>query len=259
MYSSSAPKSARVCSVAALIHLVSDIHLQADRPETVRLFRGYLAGPARGASALYILGDLFEYWAGDDCLGEPGSFESGICADLRRLAESGTALHFLAGNRDFLAGDRFAAAASLHLLPDAGVADLAGTPTLLLHGDTLCTDDVKYQAFRQTVRAPEWREQFLARSLPARLAEIDALRRRSRTEISKKPADLMDANADTVATAFRAHGVTRMVHGHTHRQGHHAHPLDGLLRERWVLGDWSQTGSYLLCDDSGCQFVPVVT
>ena len=240
-----------------MIHLVSDLHLQADRPETVRLFRHYLAGPARAASALYILGDLFEYWVGDDCLDDPSSFESGVCADLRRLADGGTALHFIAGNRDFLAGERFAAAAGLGLLPEAVVADLAGGPTLLLHGDTLCTDDLKYQAFRQTVRTPEWRRQFLARALPERLEEIEALRRRSRLAISEKPAKLMDANSGTVADAFRSHGVDRMIHGHTHRQGHHLQEVDGRVRERWVLGDWSGTGTYLLCSDEGWRFVPV--
>ena len=240
-----------------LIHLVSDVHLQPDRPQTVRLFRHYLAGPAHQAAALYILGDLFEYWIGDDCLAEPASFESEICADLRRLAEGGCKIHFIAGNRDFLAADRFAAAAGLAILPESWVADLAGSPTLLMHGDTLCTDDVKYQDFRRTIRAPAWRQAFLARPLAERLAEIAALRQRSRAEISEKPAAIMDANADAVAEAFRGHQVTRIVHGHTHRQGHHRTDLDGVCRERWVLGDWSDSGSYLLASRDGWRFVAV--
>ncbi len=240
-----------------LTHLISDLHLQPERPDTVRRFRDYLAGPARDAAALYILGDLFEYWVGDDCLDEPASFERDVCAALRRLADAGTRLFFIAGNRDFLAGPGFAAASGAKLLPEAVIADLAGTKTLLLHGDTLCTDDVKYQAFRRTIRSPGWQQVFLARPLPERLAEIEALRERSRREISEKPAAIMDANAEAVTQAFRHHNVSRMVHGHTHRQGHHVYEVDAKACERWVLGDWGDSGNYLVCAPDGWRFAVV--
>jgi len=240
-----------------LIHLVSDIHLQAEGPETVGLFGRYLSGQARRAKALYILGDLFEYWPGDDCLDDPDSFESRICGRLRQLAEGGTAIFFLAGNRDFLAGGRFAAASGARLLAEPHVADIEGRRALLLHGDTLCTDDLKYQAFRRTIRSDNWRTSFLDRPLADRLAEIAALRERSRQEIGEKPADIMDANGEAVAAAFREHGVDRLVHGHTHRLGHHLHVVDGSERQRWVLGDWGRSGNLLACEGDDWRFKTV--
>lgn len=145
----------------------------------------------------------------------------------------------MAGNRDFLVGEAFAAAAGVALLPDPCLRDVAGTPTLLTHGDALCTDDADYQRFRAHVRAPAWRAAFLARPLAERKREIEALRARSEAEKRVKPPALMDANAGAVEDALRRHGARAMIHGHTHRQGRHIHRVDGHDCPRWVLGDWA--------------------
>lgn len=232
---------------------VSDIHLHPSRPATARLFGEFLAGPARDAQALYILGDLFDAWAGDDDLGDP--FNAGICAALQAVAAAGTRIAFLPGNRDFLIGEAFAAAAGAALLADETVVDLAGTPTLLLHGDTLCTDDREYQDFRATVRAEQWRRGFLARPLVERKTEIESLRARSEQEKRGKPMALMDTNAAAVAGAFRRHGVSRIIHGHTHRLARHDSEVDGRACRRWVLGDWDGDGNALACDAAGCRWL----
>lgn len=224
---------------------VADLHLSAEWPETAALFLAFLAGPARQARACYILGDLFEYWAGDDDLADP--FNRRVCAALADLAAGGTRCHFLPGNRDFLVGAAFAAATGMALLPDGCVHDVAGRPTLLLHGDTLCTDDSEYQAFRATVRTAAWQRDFLALPLAERRQRIEALRQRSEAEKQVKAQALMDANPDAVAAAFRGHGVDRMIHGHTHRQATHTQVVDGRPCRRWVLGDWGASGNYLRC------------
>lgn len=234
---------------------VSDLHLHPSRPHTARLFHDFLKGPARGAAALYVLGDLFDAWAGDDDLGD--AFNAAICADLKALADAGTRVGFIAGNRDFLAAAGFAAAAGLTIVADETVVDVAGTPTLLLHGDTLCTDDAEYQAFRADIRSAQWQRDFLALPLAARKAEIERLRSRSESEKRVKPMALMDASRAAVEQAFAAHGVVRMIHGHTHRQARHEHVVDGRPCERWVLPDWDATGGALACDEAGCRWLPV--
>jgi UDP-2,3-diacylglucosamine hydrolase len=221
----------------------------------VHLFERFLSGPARQADALYLLGDVFEYWAGDDDLAD--GFNAAICAALKKVGAGGTALFFLPGNRDFLVGEAFCAATGARLLPDAIVVDLAGTPTLLMHGDTLCTDDLAYQRFRAQVRSEEWRRDFLALPLAERRARIEQLRERSEQEKSGKPYEIMDVNAAAVVLALRCHGVTRLIHGHTHRPAHHAIEVDGRACERWVLPEWSGTGGYLACDATGCRLVPM--
>jgi UDP-2,3-diacylglucosamine hydrolase len=232
---------------------VSDLHLTPAQPAVAQAFTAFLAGPTRAAAALYILGDLFDYWAGDDDLADP--FNARIAAALAAVAAAGVAVSFLPGNRDFLVGDDFAAAAGLRLLPDPCVHTIAGTPTLLMHGDTLCTDDTEYQRFRAEVRSPAWRAAFLARPLGERKALITALRAQSENEKQVKPAAIMDANADAVAAALQRHGVRALVHGHTHRQGVHTHEVDGHACRRWVLGDWSPTRtSVLACDATGWHF-----
>lgn len=234
---------------------VSDLHLSARRPETTDLFVRLLAGPARAAGAFYILGDLFDYWLGDDDLDEP--FCRDVCAALAALAAAGTSIWFLSGNRDFLAGDDFAAACGLRFLVEPCVREIGGEPTLLLHGDTLCTDDHDYLAFRATVRAPAWRERFLAQPLAARRQYVEGLRERSEAEKRIKPYALMDTNAEAVTEAFRRHQVTRMIHGHTHRQGSHELDVDGHRCRRWVLGEWSNTGNALACDAAGCRWLTI--
>ncbi len=211
------------------------------------LFLDFLAGQARQAGSLTILGDLFDYWAGDDDLADP--FNANIVAALRALSDSGVRLDFMAGNRDFLVGNDFAAAAGLALLADPCVRDIGDIRTLLTHGDTLCTNDADYQRFRAQVRAPDWRARFLARPLTDRKREIETLRARSEAEKKVKPLAIMDVNADAVVAALAKHGAHAMIHGHTHRQGHHEHLVAGKSCPRWVLGDWhADRGNALACN-----------
>lgn len=232
---------------------ISDLHLSPQRPAIVRLFEDFLEHQARQADALYILGDLFEYWAGDDSLDDP--FNAAICAAMKDLADRGTRLWLIAGNRDFLAAGDFVRASGAALLVDPTLTDIAGTPTLLMHGDTLCSDDSEYQDFRRTVRSAAWRDGFLALPLAERKTQIEALRRISEGEKQIKSAAIMDVNTATVAAVLRSHAYPRLIHGHTHRPAHHTHAIDGRLCERWVLGDWYADGSYLACDERGCRAV----
>ena len=234
---------------------ISDLHLCPTRPRITELFERFLRDTAPQAEALYILGDLFEYWAGDDDLGDP--FNARITQALRQTSQRDVRLYVMHGNRDFLLGDLFMADCGAALLPDPTLIDLHGTPTLLMHGDTLCTDDHDYLAFRAMVREPHWQANFLAQPLTARKAQIEALRRRSETEKSLKAADIMDANQQAISTALRAHRYPRLIHGHTHRPARHEHHVDGMLCQRWVLPDWYETGGYLRCDAEGCEFLRV--
>jgi UDP-2,3-diacylglucosamine hydrolase len=231
---------------------ISDLHLTARRPETTDLLIDFLAGSARAAGALYILGDLFDYWLGDDRLDEP--FNRRVCDALAAATGAGVASHFMPGNRDFLAGPTFAAATGLRMLGEPAVVEIGGVATLLLHGDTLCTDDADYQAFRSTVRSDTWRREFLAKPIAERQRDVETLRARSESEKQTKSYGRMDTNADAVAEAFRKHGVTRMIHGHTHRQASHELIVDGRRCQRWVLGDWGTTGNCLRCDKDAWRF-----
>lgn len=233
---------------------ISDLHLSPAEPGTVQTLLDFLAGPARGAERLTILGDLFDYWAGDDDLADP--FSARIVAALRTLSDRGVRLEFMAGNRDFLVGEDFAHAAGLTLLPDPCVRDIAGVRTLLTHGDALCSDDVDYQRFRAQVRDPAWRAAFLARPLADRKREIETLRMMSETEKRHKPAEIMDVNADAVTAWFVAHRAEALIHGHTHRQGRHEYVLNGKICTRWVLGDWHPgRGNALFCEPAGWRWL----
>jgi UDP-2,3-diacylglucosamine hydrolase len=233
---------------------VSDLHLCPSRPQTVGKFLAFLDGAASGAEALYILGDLFEYWAGDDDLADP--FNAAVCSALKRRSSSGTKVFFLPGNRDFLIGNGFAVATGATLLDEPYLVTIAGTPTLLLHGDTLCTDDVAYQDFRRQIRSPAWRKNFLAQALTERKAQIEFLRTASESEKSKKSMTLMDASADAVALVLRQYGQPpRLIHGHTHRPAQHRHNIDGQQCERWVLAAWDDAPAFLAIDSTGCRSV----
>ena len=224
-------------TIAGTARFVSDLHLRVERPDLSGRFAAFLEDTASaGVEMLFILGDLFEYWIGDDDLADP--FNAQVCALLRRLADQGTRIFFIAGNRDFLIGEVFAAAAGIALLGETESVDVGGTATLLMHGDTVCTDDIAYQQFRQMVRTPEWQKNFLARPLPERRAEVEDLRRRSTAAIQGKTAAIMGANADAIRTALTTHGCTRLIHGHTHRPGCEPIQLDSGSAERWVLSDW---------------------
>ncbi len=222
---------------------ISDLHLQDSQPAATGWLLNFLSGPARTADAVYILGDLFEYWIGDDAL----------TVTARRVAQATSALnaagvpcYFMHGNRDFLLGENYATQASLELLPDVLLVDLYGTPTLLLHGDTLCTDDTEYQHFRQQSRNPKWQAHILALSAEERLQLARSARDASIAHTGSISMDIMDVNETAVCDAFEEYRVKRMIHGHTHRPSVHKHTLeDGSEAERIVLSDWYTAGSYL--------------
>ncbi len=230
---------------------ISDLHLAPERPLPVSLFHRFMEEIAPQAAALYILGDFFEVWVGDDDLG--ASFNDDIVRALRKLSNRGVAVFFLPGNRDFLVGADFARAAGLERLPDPTRIDLFGTPTLLSHGDIFCTDDTAYQAFRSHVRDPGVQAEFLSRPLAERHALTRALRERSEQAKADKKPVIMDVNADTVVQAIVDRDVARMIHGHTHRPARHIVHIAGKAVERWVLPDWYETGGYLRCDAEGCR------
>jgi UDP-2,3-diacylglucosamine hydrolase len=237
---------------------ISDLHLTGERPEANDQFFRFLNEEAAGAHALCVLGDLFEYWIGDDELdapdGDPLAREA--VRALRELSDSGVAVHFMHGNRDLLIGRTFAAAARISLLEDPTVLPVAGVPTLLMHGDTLCTDDHDYQAWRRTARSPEWQREFLAAPLVERRKRILRMREKSREVVAAKPAEIMDVNAGAVRDAFRTHHVRRLIHGHTHRSAFHKVEVNGARCERWVLPDWyGDGGGYLTVDEMGARLV----
>ncbi len=233
---------------------ISDLHLDPQRPALTDLLLKFLEQPAWDAEALYILGDLFEAWIGDDDDAEPGST---VAAALRTLTKVGVPVYFLHGNRDFLLGERFAAASGVQLLPESVVIELAGESVLLLHGDTLCIDDGEYQVFRAQVRHPAWQAQILALPLAQRRVLAGQLRETSRQVAQQKATDIIDVNLAEVDRVMRAHGVQRLIHGHTHRPAIHNFRLDGQAARRAVLGDWQDSqGSVLRCDASGWRLEP---
>ncbi len=229
---------------------ISDLHLSADHPHTMAAFQRFIATVAPQAGALYILGDLFEYWAGDDDLDDP--FHARVIGALHGLAAQGIKVFLMHGNRDLLMGDALAQACDARLLPDPTLLDLYGTPTLVSHGDTLCTDDVEYQRFRVQVHDAAFQTNFLARPLAERKAYIEMLRRQSTSAKQSKDSAIMDVNADAVAALLREFRYPRLIHGHTHRPDRHEHSIDGHICERWVLSDWDRTPSALRCDAQGC-------
>ena len=232
---------------------ISDLHLCAGRPQSNRSFFGFLEREARGAQALYILGDLFEYWVGDDDLGDP--FNASVVSGLARLVAGGVPTYLMHGNRDFVIGDAFARASGVTLLPDPTLLNLHGQAVLLMHGDTLCTLDSDYQVFRREARSEAWIRNLLQRPLAERKAAVEGLRQQSEQEKRGKSAEIMDVAPGEVEDVLRRYGYPRLIHGHTHRPARHIHTVDGHACERWVLADWYRGGSYLACDESGCRAV----
>ena len=230
---------------------ISDLHLCPARPEINRSFCAFLQREAQGAEAIYILGDLFEYWVGDDDLADP--YNASVVAALARLIGRGVPTFLLHGNRDFVIGSAFARASGVTLLPDPTLLSLYGQATLIMHGDTLCTLDLEYQSFRREVRSETWIRNLLQRPLAERKAAIEALRERSEQEKQSKPDAIMDIDPGEVEATLRRYGYPRLIHGHTHRPARHLHTVDGNICERYVLADWYQSGSYLTCDESGCR------
>ena len=230
---------------------ISDLHLSRERPALVEAFDALLAGPAREAAAVYVLGDLFDLWLGDDQLRDP--LAARVAATLAARADAGVRIYLQRGNRDFLLGERFARAAGAALLPDAVVHPLHGVPTLLMHGDQLCTDDVKYQRYRAWWAEPAHRRRFLALPYFARRGIGAMLRGASERANRGKPEVIMDVSADAVVAALREHGVARLIHGHTHRPARHELVVDDVRRERLVLADWYDRASYLRVSEEGAE------
>ena len=230
-------------------YFIADLHLSENRPHLLALFRQFMQGQAPEAEKLYILGDLFDFWIGDD---EQSNLISEVQQLIRHLTEQGVPCYFQHGNRDFLIGKKFANACGLTLLPTYQVIDLYGTPTLLCHGDTLCVDDVKYQHYRKKVHQ-KWRQWlFLHLPLKVRLKIAEKIRAKSRQDKQLKSTEIMDVNADFVQQMFAQFHVAQMIHGHTHRQKHHEIPPHF---HRIVLGDWGETSSLLEVTPHSIEFI----
>lgn len=233
---------------------ISDLHLGTGPSPATALFQHFTRDIAPQAEAVYILGDLFEYWAGDDDLAD--AFHAGVARSLHQLAARGTRILIMHGNRDFLMAAQLAAACGASLLADPTRIDLYGVPTLLTHGDELCSDDAAYQQFRRQVRTPEWCSDFLAQPLAERKALIEGMRSQSEQSKRSKPAEIMDVNEGSVHELLRRHGYPRLIHGHTHRPARHRHQVDGHACERWVLGDWDRgTARILRADRDGLHWL----
>jgi UDP-2,3-diacylglucosamine hydrolase len=236
---------------------IADLHLAVERPDALEQFLRFLRDEAARAQALYVLGDLFESWPGDDELtaGNAGPLAAEVAAGFKALAAKEVRVQIMHGNRDFLVGEGFLAASGALLMEDPSVIKFAGRRLALLHGDTLCTDDRDYQDWRRTVRSSAWQREFLARPLAERRAAIAVLRERSKEATAAKPAGIMDVNQEAVREAFRHLRLRHMIHGHTHRPARHEHEVDGARCERWVLPDWYGRGGYLALDEVGPRLV----
>ena len=234
---------------------ISDLHLDASRPAITDLFLAFLRSEVLAADALYILGDLFEAWIGDDT---PSPAADAVAAALKEVSDAGVPVYFIRGNRDFLLGEQYAARAGMRILPDPSVIDLYGTPVLLQHGDLLCTDDLPYQQFRAQTRDPAFQAQFLAQPLAARIAFAQKARDASQSRQSEmKQGDraqfetVTDVAPAEVDATFIRFGVDTMIHGHTHRPAVHSLMAGGQARTRIVLGDWYEQGSVLRVTPDG--------
>lgn len=239
--------------VAMTTLFIADLHLDPERPEITRLFGRFLETEAKGADALYILGDLFESWVGDDDPSEAGAF---VAEKLAALHAAGVPAYFMHGNRDFMLGRDYAARARMQILPDPSVIDLYDRPVLLMHGDLLCTGDVEYQKIRAQVRSPQWRQHMLSQPLQARLAFAQQARTASQARQGEmKNAGTMetitDAAPDAINETLRRYGIDTLIHGHTHRPAIHDLEIDGRPHRRIVLGDWYEQGSVLRANPDG--------
>ncbi len=232
-------------------HFIADLHLQPSRPDLVAVFHRYLNGFAREAQALYILGDLFEYWIGDD--GSLAEHIESVNA-LHTLSVSGVRVFFMRGNRDFAVGPAFARAAGLRILVDPLLIDQYGTPTLLTHGDVLCTDDIEQQKFRARYSDPAWHRRMLKLPKFVRRQIARGARARSKSNTRNLSDEIMDVNENAVREFMHQHGAMRLIHGHTHRPQVHDVDLGHARGERFVLPDWHDNqGGVLVCDETGCR------
>ena len=235
---------------------ISDLHLADERPEINTLFFRFVNEIAVGAKSLYILGDLFEYWVGDDQL-DVDPLARAVADSLRKLTTRGIHVFFMHGNRDFLIGERFAQETGLTILPDPTLIELDGERVLLMHGDTLCTDDVEYQKFRALARSDKWQRETLAKPYAERNALAHSIRAQSDSAKAIKTEEIMDVAPETVTQVFKAHAYPLMIHGHTHRPATHQHIVDGHTCARWVLADWHGRGEYLRNAENSWLRMPV--
>lgn len=231
---------------------ISDLHIDASRPAITEQFLGFLATEARYAEALYILGDLFESWVGDDAA---DAAQNATIDGLHSLTSHGVPCFVMHGNRDFLLAEQFCSKSGAEILPDPVIVTLYGERVLVMHGDALCTDDRAYQRLRATVRDAEWQRRFLALSVTARRALAGAARAGSQAHMATAEYTITDVNADSVATALRNAGTATLLHGHTHRPAIHALQIDGRPCTRIVLGDWYDQGSLLRWNHDGPELV----
>ncbi|WP_105103955.1 UDP-2,3-diacylglucosamine diphosphatase [Microbulbifer pacificus] len=233
-------------------YLISDLHLDESRPDITRAFYDFLEGPAAGADALYILGDFFEVWIGDD---DDAPLPREVARHLKAYRERGTPVFLMHGNRDFLLGEDYAARCGAKLLADPTEIELAGQKVLLMHGDSLCTLDQEYMAFRQQARNPQWQQALLAKSLEERRQIAAQIRAVSKSMNSRKAEDIMDVTPDEVIRVMAEHDVHTLIHGHTHRPARHALTVDGKPAERLVLGDWGTQGWCIRADENGLELM----
>lgn len=231
---------------------ISDLHLHESRPHLTRAFFDFLHTKIAANDQLYILGDFFDAWIGDD---DDAPLNTQVALELSQLNKKGTAIFFMHGNRDFLLGNAFATQAGGQLIDEGTVIDLYGTPTLLLHGDNLCTDDKEYMAFRQQVRSPQWQAQVLSQPLAARRALAAQLREKSKAMSSLKADDITDVNSDAVVTAMKNAQVLQLIHGHTHRPARHALVINNHAAERIVLGDWHHKAWAIVADQQSLNLI----
>ena len=231
------------------IHFISDLHLCAEQSALTQLFIQYLNHQASNADALFILGDLFEVWLGDDMV--LPEYQETISA-IKKLTSSGVPVYVMYGNRDFLMRKQFEQLTGSQLINDPTIIDLFGTATLLMHGDTLCTDDSDYQKFRAMVRNPQWQNELLNKTPDERHALAKEYREISKAATGNKTNEIMDVNQEKVISTMQKYNVSQLIHGHTHRPDTHHFTIDGRDVSRIVLSDWNNCGYVLICDESGC-------
>jgi len=232
-------------------YFISDLHLTPERPDVTQAFLRFLQNDAATAERLYILGDLFEFWIGDDASDLVGA--APILTAMNTMS-SQTDCYFIAGNRDFLVREGFTTKSGFTILPDESIVDLYGTPTLILHGDSLCTDDVAHQQFRTAmVTNTDFCDEFLKLDIPERIEKAKQARMQSQEHKEEISMEIMDVTEQAVSNAFEKHQVSQMIHGHTHRQNQHIYDINNKPATRYVLGDWHSTSSILRVDKNGIE------
>lgn len=233
---------------------ISDLHLDDERPDATDMFERFIQDEASGCDGLYILGDLFEYWLGDDF---STATSERVAKSLKRLTDVGVPVWFVHGNRDFLLGEAYAQQCGMRILRETTIVNLYGSHTLLLHGDTLCTDDTVYQTVRAKVRNEQWQQGFLSKSIPDRIAFAMDARSKSKAHQKEVSMEIMDVNEQSVRTTFEQHGITEMIHGHTHRPAIHELQINSGKARRIVLGDWYTQGSVLRVNKQGVDLAAI--